>query len=99
MNMGYGFLRTAYGQRPKGYFAYLKSLYGEQLTLHLSKGYISALENHQTKDIDWEKFRRHVQQRIRQENKLRLKTFMLSVMVGVVVLFSLIWLVREWFGM
>ncbi len=98
MNMGYGFLRATYGQRPKGYFAYLKSLYGEQLEMHFSKGYLTTIDEHRLSENDWHKFRQKVQRRVREENINRLKAALISIIVTVSVLFALVWLVREWFG-
>ncbi len=98
MNMGYGFLRATYGQRPKGYFAYLKSLYGEQLQMHFSKGYLTTVDDHSLSENDWYKFRQQVQQRVREENIQRIKALLISVVVTIAVLFALVWLIREWFG-
>lgn len=98
MNMGYGFLRATYGQKPKGYFAYLKNLYGEQLQLHFSKGYLTTVEDKRLSENDWHKFRQTVQQRVREENIQRIKAALVSVVVTVAGLFALVWLVREWFG-
>ncbi len=98
MNMGYGFLRATYGQKPKGYFAYLKGLYGEQLMYHFSKGYVTKVEDHRLSESDWTKFRQKVQQRVREENTQRIKAFLLSLVITVAVLFAMVWLVREWFG-
>lgn len=96
--MGFGMKKEVYTRKAKKPYAYLKSLYGEQLQMHFSKGYLTTVDDQRLSESDWHKFRQKVQQRVRQENFNRIKAALISVVVTIAVLFALVWLVREWFG-
>lgn len=96
--MGYGFLRAIYGQKPKKPYAYLKSLYGEQLEKHLMPPHITAKEDIHFTDEEWKEFRKAIKRKVRHENRARVKAMLISLILTIIVMAALVWLIREWIG-
>lgn len=95
--MGFGMKKEVYTRKPRKTHAYLKNLYGKQLTRHLSGPQIAGIPPSTISEENREFIRERVRESIKQDTRQRIVSGFLVLFLTLVGLFALVWLLREWF--
>ncbi len=97
--MSFGLHGRNIGKRkPKKMYAYLKSLYGEELEMHLKHEQRELNKTKEFTDYQRHEFKRKLKERVKEDQRKMAKALVLSGLITLLVLAAIVWFLRSMFN-